>query len=60
MKAGGRLGRRFDLLKYVDASHEDGDLDAWVDGNIELDLDRLFPESGGEARNAPARPRAKR
>jgi hypothetical protein len=36
--------RRFDLSRYLSNVHDDGDLDSWIDGNIELDLDRLFPE----------------
>lgn len=44
MRKGGQLGRRFELLKYVDHVHDDDDLDDWIDGNIELDLERLFPE----------------
>ncbi len=37
-------GRRFDLLKYIGDSHDDGELDDWIDGNIELDLDRVTAE----------------
>ena len=46
MKSSGKAGRRFNLLKYVEAAHDDGELDDWIDGNIELDLERLFPEAG--------------
>jgi hypothetical protein len=43
---GGRRGpdRRFDLSRYLTEVQDDGDLDSWIDGNIELDLDRLFPD----------------
>lgn len=44
MRNAGSLGRRFELLKYIDSSHDDGELDDWIDGNIELDLEELFPE----------------
>jgi hypothetical protein len=36
--------RQFDLLKYIDNAHDDGSLDEWIDGNIELDLQRLSSE----------------
>jgi hypothetical protein len=41
MKGASKLGRRFDLLRYIDETHDDGDLDDWIDGNIELDLERI-------------------
>jgi hypothetical protein len=44
MRNGGGTARRFDLLKYIDATRDDGELDDWIDGNIELDLDKLSEE----------------
>jgi hypothetical protein len=41
-QAGGR--QRFELGRYLDEVRDDGELEAWIDGNIELDLERLFPE----------------
>lgn len=35
---------RFDMKRYLEEAHDDGDLDGWIDGNIELDLERLIPE----------------
>ncbi len=45
MLSGGAKGRKFDVQKYLEAAIDDGEIDEWVDGNIELDLDRLFPEA---------------
>jgi hypothetical protein len=58
MLDGGKIGRRFDFLKYIQASHDDGDLDDWIDGNIELDLDRLFPEETEGAKVTPPKKKA--
>jgi hypothetical protein len=44
MKSGGKAKRRFDLLDYIQETHDDGELDGWIDGNIALDLDRLLSE----------------
>ena len=44
MKNGAGTGRRFDLLKYLDDAYDDGELDDWIDGNIELDLEKLTSE----------------
>jgi hypothetical protein len=52
--AGGAGRRRFDALRYLGDVKDDGELDEWIDGNIELDLDRLFPEDA-EAEPAPKR-----
>jgi PD-(D/E)XK nuclease superfamily len=41
MNSAGKAGRRFDVLTYMEKSEDDGELDDWIDGNIELDLDRL-------------------
>jgi len=30
--------------QYLDATHDDGELDEWIDGNIELDLEKLAAE----------------
>jgi hypothetical protein len=42
--AGRSVRGRFDILAYVDRTHQDGDIDEWLDGNIELDLERLSAE----------------
>ena len=44
MKNGAGTGRCFDLLKYLDDTYDDGELDDWIDGNIELDLEKLSSE----------------
>ena len=44
IKNDGGTARRFDLLKYLDATYDDGELDDWIDGNIELDLEKLVAE----------------
>ena len=36
--------RRFDLVKYLDTTVDDVELDDWIDGNIELDLEKLTAE----------------
>jgi len=54
VQLGAKAGRRLDLLKSIDASHDDGDLDDWLDGDIELDMEGL----GSEA--APAESRRRR
>jgi hypothetical protein len=41
MSGVGRAGRRFDIRGYISKSHDDGELDDWIDGNIELDLSRI-------------------
>lgn len=41
MRNSAASGRRFDLLKYIDAISDDGELDEWIDGNIALDLGDL-------------------
>jgi hypothetical protein len=53
VEGGGARGRAFDVKRYLEAAKDDGELEAWVDGNIELDLDRLFPEGDGEQDVAP-------
>ena len=35
-------GKQFDLRRYLDIAVDDGELDDWIDGNIELDTDRLM------------------
>jgi hypothetical protein len=44
MRISDGTGRRFDLLKYIDAASDDGELDEWIDGNIELDLEDVAVE----------------
>lgn len=44
MKSGGKAGRGTDILRYIAKAHDDGELDEWIDGNIELDLERLSEE----------------
>lgn len=44
MKNSDGTARRFDLLKYLDTTVDDGELDDWIDGNIELDLEKLAAE----------------
>ena len=44
MKTGGGTARRFDLLRYLNEVVDDGELDDWIDGNIELDLEKLSAE----------------
>lgn len=41
MKGGGKARRGSDVLKYIAKAHNDGELDEWIDGNIELDLERI-------------------
>lgn len=41
MRSSNGTGRRFDLLRYIDAASDDGELDEWIDGNIELDLEDI-------------------
>lgn len=60
MKGGAARGKRFDILKYVADAHRDYDLDDWIDGNIELDLDRLaLDETTTPAKKATRRGAAK-
>lgn len=57
VRTGGRIGRKFDLLRYIDATHDEDDLDAWIDGNIAVDLERAVPaEPHPRARNGAKRP----
>lgn len=44
MRSSHGSGRGFDLLKYLDAAADDGELDEWIDGNIELDLEDIGAE----------------
>jgi hypothetical protein len=44
MRSSDGTGRRFDLLRYIDAASDDGELDEWIDGNIELDLEDVGAE----------------
>lgn len=55
---GSGRGRHMDLVRYLDRVSDEGELNEWIDGNIELDLERLFqvvlddlaPRAGGAAR----------
>lgn len=38
---GGKTGRRSNVLQFLSEAGDDGELEEWLDGNIELDLERL-------------------
>lgn len=39
-----KLAKKPDLLRYLAVDENDPEVEARIDGNIELDLDDVFPE----------------